>query len=144
MSEIVKKVVVPQSELPVIGKILGTYVVRYRIISEDRNRASHWSPSHILETTPLVEIPHTVSKDNSNDAVEVFWTPPSNLGLNLLDVYVKWGSGDWAYATNLSSTYYKVSIPNGATSVQVAVQVPTKEKVRSESATLFESESYPL
>lgn len=144
MSEIVKKVVVPQSELPAIGKILGKYVVRYRIISEDRNRTSHWSPSYILETTPLSEISHTVSKDTSNDAVEVFWTPPANLGLNLLDVYVKWGSGDWAYATNLASTYYKVSIPNGTTSVQVAVQVPTKEKVRSASATLFESDPLPL
>lgn len=144
MSEIVKRVIVPQSELPAIGKILGKYVVRYRIISEDRNRLSHWSPSYILETTPLSEIQHKVSKDTSNEAVEVFWTPPSTLGLNLLDVYVKWGSADWQYATNLSSTYYKVSIPNEATSVQIAVQVPTKDKVRSTSATLFESDPLAL
>lgn len=144
MSEIVKKVIVPQNELPAIGKILGKYIVRYRIISEDRNRLSHWSPSYVLETTPLPEIQHKVSKDTSNEAVEVFWTPPSTLGLNLLDVYVKWGSGDWEYATNLSSTYYKVSIPNGATSVRVAVQVPTKDKVRLEDATLFESDPLAL
>lgn len=144
MSEIIKKVTVAQNELPVIGKISGQYIVRYRIISEDRNRASHWSPNYILETTPLSEIQHTVSKDTTNNAVEAFWTPPATLGLSNFDVYLKWGSGNWNYAITISTTSYKVAIQSGATSVQVAVQAPTKNKVRSVSATLFESDSLAL
>ena len=144
MSEIIKKVTVSQNELPPIGKITGQYIVRYRIVSEDRNRASHWSPNYILETDPLSEIQHTVSKDNANDAVEVFWTPPSTLGLSSFDVYVKWDSGPWSYAITISATSYKASILNGATSVSIAVQVPTKNKVRSDSATLFESDPLSL
>lgn len=144
MSEIIKKVTVPQNELPAIGKISGQYIVRYRIISEDRNRSSHWSLNYILETDPLSEIQHTVSKDNANDAVEVFWTPPPTLGLSTFDVYIKWGSGAWNYAITISTTSYKASILNGATSVQVAVQAPTKNKVRSDSATLFESDPLSL
>jgi hypothetical protein len=144
VSEIIKKVTVPQNELPVIGKISGQYIVRYRIISEDRNRTSHWSPNYILETTPLSGIQHTVSKDTTNNAVEAFWTPPATLGLSNFDVYLKWGSGNWNYAITISTTSYKVAIQSGATSVQVAVQAPTKNKVRSISATLFESDSLAL
>lgn len=144
MSEIIKKVTVAQSELPAIGKISGQYVVRYRIVSEDRNRASHWSPNYILQTTPLSEIEHRVSKDTPNNAVEVFWTPPATLGLSNFDVYLKWGSGSWNYAITISTTSYKVAIQSGATSVQVAVQAPTKNKVRSTSATLFESDPLAL
>jgi hypothetical protein len=144
VSEIIKKVTVPQNELPPIGKITGQYIVRYRIISEDRNRSSHWSLNYILETDPLSEIQHTVSKDNANDAVEVFWNPPPTLGLSTFDVYIKWGSGPWNYAITISTTSYKASILNGATSVQVAVQAPTKNKVRSDSATLFESDPLSL
>lgn len=144
MSEIVKKVTVSQSELPAIGKISGQYIVRYRIISEDRNRTSHWSPNYILETTPLSEIQHTVSKDAPNNAIEVFWTPPATLGLTSFDVYLKWGTGEWLFAITISATSYKAAILSGATSVQVAVQAPTKVKVRSTSATLFESDLLPL
>lgn len=145
MSEVIKRVVVPQEELPVIGKISGKYLVRYRIISEDRNRASSWSPIYSLETTPISEIQHSVSKDNAANAIEVFWTPPASLGLSLFDIYVKWDNEEWKYAISISSTSYKTAIPSGATSsVMVAVQAPTKVKERLPSATLFESDPLSL
>ncbi len=145
MSEVIKRVVVPQEDLPAIGKISGQYIVRYRVISEDRNRASHWSPIYSLETTPISEIQHSISKDNAANAVEVFWTPPATLGLSLFDVYVKWGSEDWKYAISISSTSYKVAIPSeDITTVMVAVQAPTKVKQRLAAATLFESDPLSL
>lgn len=144
MSEIIKKVAVPQNELPAIGKITGQYIVRYRIISEDKNRSSHWSPNYIIETEPLSEIQHKVNKDIPNGTIEALWTPPATLGLFSFDVYLRWSGGAWNYATTVSNTSYKTPILNGATSVQVAVQVPTKDKSRLISATLFESDPLSL
>jgi hypothetical protein len=139
MSEVVKKVVIPQNEIPPTGKVTGKFLVRYRIISEDKNRTSHWSPNYLLETTPLGRVEHTVSKIAETNSVRAFWTPPGNLGLSLFDVYVRWNGGDWTYAVGISSTSYETAIIQGGTSFQIAVQAPTKIKKRYESATLFES-----
>lgn len=144
MAEIIKRVVVTQNELPPTGKVTGEFVVRYRIISEDRNRASHWSPNYLLKTTPLGEVPHTVSKITETNSVRAFWTPPGTLGLSLFDIYVRWSGGDWTYAVGISATSYETAIVQGATSFQIAVQAPTKIKKRYESATLFESDSLSL
>jgi len=144
MSEIIKKVVVAQNEIPPTGKVTGKFFVRYRIISEDKNRTSHWSPSYLLETTPLGEVPHTVSPIAESNSVKTFWTPPGTLGLSLFDVYVRWNGGDWEYSVSISSTSYETAIIQDATSFQIAVQAPTKTKKRYESATLFESDPLSL
>ena len=45
----IKQFRVPPSEMPPINSITQGYSVRYRIISEDRNRNSHWSPVYLIE-----------------------------------------------------------------------------------------------
>ena len=43
MSEQIREVAIPEAELPELAPG-EQYLVRYRIISEDRNRTSAWSP----------------------------------------------------------------------------------------------------
>ena len=53
-----QKVRVPRTDLPEVSRLSdGTYgyVVRYRIISEDQNRFSHWSPIRELTMPPLYQ-----------------------------------------------------------------------------------------
>jgi hypothetical protein len=44
----IKKVIISKKNLPSIFGTDQKYVVRYRIVSEDRNRTSHWSAQYKL------------------------------------------------------------------------------------------------
>ena len=46
-----QKVIVPAESLPIIPTNINGqyyYLVRYRIVSEDNNRSSHWSPIYFV------------------------------------------------------------------------------------------------
>ena len=43
-NEVIKKVKISQDALPTTNSLTEKYDVRYRIVSEDKNRTSHWSP----------------------------------------------------------------------------------------------------
>jgi hypothetical protein len=46
--EVVKKLRVPASELPPLNINNQAFILRYRFVSEDKNRLSHWSPIYTL------------------------------------------------------------------------------------------------
>ena len=57
-----QKVVIPREDLPAVSKLSDEsygYIMRYRIISEDQNRFSHWSPIRQL----AIPEPSTVNGD---------------------------------------------------------------------------------
>lgn len=45
----IKKVVVPEESLPTYGYATEKHRLRYRIVSDDRNRTSHWSPFYSID-----------------------------------------------------------------------------------------------
>ena len=45
----IKKVTQSFSEMPPLNSITEGYDIRYRIISEDKNRLSHWSELSIVQ-----------------------------------------------------------------------------------------------
>lgn len=51
---IIKKTIISKENLPPLSPN-GEYVVRYRIISEDKNRTSHWSPIYYIDVKPFIE-----------------------------------------------------------------------------------------
>jgi hypothetical protein len=44
----IKKAIVLSENLPNTLQPANKYVLRYRIVSEDRNRRSHWSPLYYI------------------------------------------------------------------------------------------------
>lgn len=44
----IKKFRIPASQLPPLDVNTEAYTLRYRFISEDKNRLSHWSPIYSL------------------------------------------------------------------------------------------------
>jgi hypothetical protein len=44
----IKKAIILSENLPNTLQPINKYVVRYRIVSEDRNRRSHWSPIYYI------------------------------------------------------------------------------------------------
>ncbi len=124
----IKKNIILKKDLPsVIGdNTTLNYEIRYRVISEDKNRLSHWSPISILEAQNTgdetgfdpndiagTSIPYQVSVDKSGHIAEIVWTMPSLLITNPtdaekilqaeqsaikdFDVYISWQvSGTWS------------------------------------------------
>jgi hypothetical protein len=50
----VKKVTIEKKDLPPLTSN-GEYLIRYRIISEDKNRTSHWSPIYTIDLRRVVK-----------------------------------------------------------------------------------------
>jgi hypothetical protein len=133
----IKKVIVQKKNLPSISGINNKYIVRYRIVSEDKNRTSHWSPQYKVGVPTIATINHSISVDSAAKVIRLVWDQVPNI--SGYDIYVKWDSGSWEYigvsVTNTSSTLIKT----GASQVMFAVQSPTFPKIRFTASTLFET-----
>jgi hypothetical protein len=117
----IKKATILNEDLPIINFNVGGYGVRYRIVSEDRNRTSHWSPIHRLGVN-YTYVPGQIKISKTADIVQVIWDKADIFnGTSLIskirdyDVWVKWGkagAGDWQYTGNLQANSTSFIIPN--------------------------------
>jgi hypothetical protein len=120
-NEIIKKIKIKQDNLPTINSITEKYDVRYRVISEDKNRTSHWSP------TVTIDPQYTYFPGNitivSSGITTVAWDPVTiKIGTNVIrqakdyDIWVKWskqaGNGDWNYAQRISGNSINLVHPS--------------------------------
>jgi hypothetical protein len=110
-----QKAFLPASQLPPITELGdGTYgyVVRYRIVSEDSNRFSHWSPIYLVRPNYIYERPEGKEFEDffvnlENSLVSVVWDPvtvKNNLTQEEIgkadeyDIWIRWGednTGNW-------------------------------------------------
>lgn len=136
----IRKVRVLKNDLPPINSERGKYLVRYRIISEDRNRISHWSPQFEISPSAL---DLSAAEDSNIDlsvigetliakwnisawAQEEFAKNPT-LSTASYDVYVAWGSsptsvGTLEYYATISGNYISIPKEADALSARVVVQ----------------------
>jgi hypothetical protein len=71
-----KKVTIEKKDLSPLSP-QGEYLLRYRIISEDKNRTSHWSPIYTLNLTEVPKGPEDTAPDLTFAAADISTT--SNL-----------------------------------------------------------------
>jgi hypothetical protein len=157
----VKKVIVPATSLIAKSGEENTHFLRFRVISEDRNRISEWSPIYAVNPYPLETEDISYSIDVSvprvgNKIANVFWTVSSLFENSSFDVYARWmGSAEedeyaWQYLGTRQGTSISSVIPTNTTNVdteaseltthfQIAVQTLTYPKQRFEESTLFVS-----
>ena len=109
--EVIKKIKITQDSLPTINSITEKYDVRYRIVSEDKNRTSHWSP--IINIDPqYIYVPGNITIVSSGITTVAWDTVTIKIGTKVIrqakdyDVWVKWsrsaGLGDWNYVQRIS------------------------------------------
>ena len=117
------KIVEARREDLIIDADTEEYILRYRIVSEDRNRTSAWSPvyripaptiNQILFENSLIDdlgqrlfdepVYSTNNSTASGTVANVFWNSPSIFGGDgrRYDLYVKWG----VYDTNTAEVVY--------------------------------------
>lgn len=93
----IKKSIIKKKDLPPFSGETGKIRLRYRIISEDRNRASHWSKIHEI-AMPIVASPYsyTLSKQKQGNTsiheIILQWVPPGFAQLQYMrnyDIFLK-------------------------------------------------------
>ena len=131
---IIKKAIIPKNELPPIDADSGSYVVRYRIISEDKNRTSHWSPTFVTNAVPTETVSGALSITSS--IITAVWD--DELNRPAYDIFVKFDAGSFAYyGTSPIHTYSFLN--TGTTSVHVKIQIASSVKEVKESLVIFDS-----
>jgi hypothetical protein len=122
MAEIIKKAKVLKENLPPVNSINGTYSIRYRIISEDKNRTSSWSSVYGVDPN-YVYVPGKINISSSSGVVRVAWDSVTvKIGTNVIrqakdyDIFVKWsksdGIGDWNYIERISTNTTTLVVPD--------------------------------
>jgi hypothetical protein len=110
--EVIKKIKITQDNLPTINSITEKYDIRYRVISEDKNRTSHWSP--IINIDPQYTYVLGNISISSSALTTVAWDAVTiKIGDQVIrqvkdyDVWVKWskadGAGDFVYVERIST-----------------------------------------
>lgn len=136
-----RKATIPKNDLPAlskIGKNVFGYLTRYRIISEDRNRFSHWSPVFAVsvfdEDNPAPEVGGTINVIGS--AITIVWDDAADRPK--YDVFVKFDENEYFYhGTSPIHTYSIINTEN-ATDIYAAIQIEGVNKERSDVLTICE------
>lgn len=117
----IKKVTILQQNLPTINNNINGYALRYRIVSDDRNRTSHWSQTYFLQPNYTYESGNIVISKQANH-VSIIWDPVTvKIQDNIVrkakefDIWAKWGKGglgDWLYVERIEGTSVSLIIPS--------------------------------
>lgn len=158
----VRKVTVSKDSLPPINADENQYVVRFRIISEDRNRWSHWSPQYLLSPTPI-DLSATEDKNivltktggiltaqwNVSAAAQAQFVKNPSSAINNYDVYVAWGTsagstGTLEYFATVAGNSAIVPIPSGKLAARVLIQTMTYPRKVLSSVAIADSAVFDL
>lgn len=125
-NETIKKLKIPYSDLPAINSETEGYSVRYRIISSDRNRTSHWSPIYLIQPD-FTYTPGSIAFHKAGSIASIVWDAIeitktyetktySITKTNEYDIWIRWdrggGDGDWLYKERIETTSLSIPIPN--------------------------------
>jgi hypothetical protein len=152
-NEVIKKIKIEQDNLPTINSATEKYDIRYRVVSEDRNRLSHWSP--IVSIDPAyIYVSGNISIVSSGITTVAWDTVTIKIGTQVIrqakdyDVWVKWskaaGLGDFNYAQRISgnsitlvhpSTFFINGVDQASAPNRVTVEVYLKGEPISRSST---------
>lgn len=127
----IKKVTVYKSELGKVGNS-NEYIIKYRIISEDKNRTSHWSPTYVISATPLDLVPGAIQE--SQNVITVVWS--DSLNRPAYDIFVGFDGATptWHGTSQVHSYSF---LKTGTTSVQVQIQVEGINKTLSDDLKIY-------
>jgi hypothetical protein len=140
----VKKVTIEKKDFPPLSPN-GEYLLRYRIISEDKNRTSHWSPIYKVDVSNFIDpVFGDLQISNNDRAINAFWEA-SDIASSY-DVFVSFGIynvgtatiswGSYAYHGSSATTSYSFLRPTAVTDIRVKVQLSGIEKEVNDTLTI--------
>lgn len=126
------KVVINPQSLPAPNGYTESHTVRFRIVSDNQNNFSYWSP--IFEVPVTVSYTPTEAEVNHNSGiVTVAWSPVPDV--YKYDIWIVWDDGTdpdtWFYYERTTTTSLSLAVPAGKNrfSIRIYSQVnPTNEQ----------------
>ena len=124
---------IPKNDLPPVESD-NVYSVRFRVVSEDKNRTSHWSPVFVIESTTPVAVNGEVVV--SGPIVIAAWEDEEDRPQ--YDVFVKFDSDPYIYhGTTPIHTY--TFLNEASSTVRVKIQIVGSAKTSNATLTIWES-----
>ena len=128
----IKKVIIPRSSLPPVGKN-GEYLIRYRIVSTDKNRYSHWSPIYKVLGKTVETVNGSVQK--VGNIIMIVWNTVSDI--SSYDIFIKYDNEtNYTYHGSTSSNNYSI-INQGTSTANIAVQIGGIIKEHNNANTIY-------
>ena len=130
----IKKVIIRKALLPALDHDKVGYVFRYRIVSEDKNRTSQWSPINLVLDDSITAVAGAVQVSTS--VISTVWG--DELNRPKYDVFVGFDGATATYhGTTLIHSYQ--FIKTGTTNVRVIIQVESSEKTLNANFQIYNS-----
>ena len=130
----IKKVIIRKALLPALDHDKVGYVFRYRIVSEDKNRTSQWSPTFVTNTVPISAVSGAVQVSTS--VISAVWG--DELNRPKYDVFVGFDGATATYHGTTPIHSYQF-IKTGTTNVRVIIQVESSEKTLNANLQIYNS-----
>ena len=130
----IKKVIIKKSSLPALDHNKVGYVFKYRIISEDKNRTSQWSPINVVLDNSIVGV--TGALQVSSSIISAVWG--DELNRPKYDVFVGFDGATATYHGTTPIHSYQF-IKTGTTNVRVIIQVESSEKTLNANLQIYNS-----
>jgi hypothetical protein len=130
----IKKVIIRKALLPALDHDKVGYVFRYRIVSEDKNRTSQWSPINLVLDDSITSVAGAVQVSTS--VISAVWG--DELNRPKYDVFVGFDGATATYHGTTPIHSYQF-IKTGTTNVRVIIQVESSEKTLNANFQIYNS-----
>ena len=130
----IKKVIIKKALLPALDHDKVGYVFRYRIVSEDKNRTSQWSPINLVLDDSITAVAGAVQVSTS--VISAVWG--DELNRSKYDVFVGFDGATATYHGTTPIHSYQF-IKTGTTNVRVIIQVESSEKTLNANLQIYNS-----
>jgi hypothetical protein len=130
----IKKVIIRKASLPALDHDKVGYVFRYRIVSEDKNRTSQWSPINLVLDDSITAVSGAVQVSTS--VISAVWGDELNRPKYDIFVGVDGATATYHGTTPIHSYQF---IKTGTTNVRVIIQVESSEKTLNANFQIYNS-----
>jgi hypothetical protein len=131
----IKKIIIKKSNLPALDSDNVGYIFKYRIVSEDKNRTSQWSPIDILVNDSIVPVSGAISI--SPTITTAVWGDEVNWPK--YDIFVGFDSATPTYHGTSPIHTYSV-INTGTENIRIIIQVESSKKQLNTDLEIYDSE----
>lgn len=132
----IKKVIVSKDNLPPVGPN-NNYLIRYRVVSEDKNRYSHWSQVYDLKAHPVIRV--TGAVEITDTRVTIMWEDaPGYDDKEAYDVFINVDNAGWILKESPHSHNCTFLKPTINSEISVAVQVESYLKVYDSNLVIYD------
>jgi hypothetical protein len=142
----IKKITILKEEFPALAKLAENeygHLLRYRIVSDDKNKFSHWSKITPVKVFSAGSLPPQVAGELiisglsiSGIPITIIWD--DELNRPRYDIFVRFNGGSFFYHGTSPIHTYSIIAPVGTFSLEVAIQIESIIKERSEVLTICE------